>query len=101
MHTLICHSNITVDPVSEAARLSDLRELFVLEAFMTEPYLSNPESNCLVFVDMFTKLCLKSGCHLVGVDSAVPEKSNDHSLIILPRVQILHNFSRPEWKNSF
>jgi hypothetical protein len=50
---------------------------------------------------MFTKLGLKSGCNLVRVDSLVPEKSNDHPLIMLYNKQTLDEFSDPEWKNNF
>jgi hypothetical protein len=60
--------------------------------------LGNPESNRSKFVGMFIKLCLESGCNLVGVDSAVREKSNDHFLIILYHKQIFNEFSCPEWK---
>jgi hypothetical protein len=56
---------------------------FVMEVLTTEPSLSNPESNRSEFVCLFIKLCRKSGCNLVGAGSPVPEKSDDHSLIIL------------------
>jgi hypothetical protein len=42
---------------------------FVMDISTRESYLSNPESNRSKFVDMFMKLCLKSGCDLVDVDS--------------------------------
>jgi hypothetical protein len=72
-----------------------------MDVLTTEPCLSNLESNCSKFVGMFIKLCLKSGCNLVGVDSFVPEKSNDHFLIILYHKQILNEFEHPEWKDDF
>jgi hypothetical protein len=74
---------------------------FVMEVLTTEPYLSNPESNRLKFVCMFTELCLKSGCNSAGFGSLVPEKSDDHSLIIIHRKRTLNEFWRPEWKDDF
>jgi hypothetical protein len=74
---------------------------FVMEVLTTEPYLSNPESNYSKFVDMFIKLCLKSGCDLVGIDFFVLEKSDDHSLIILHHKWNLNGFWRPGWKDNF
>jgi hypothetical protein len=38
---------------------------------------------------------------LIGVDSPVPEKSNDYSLIILHHKKTIHEFSRREWKDNF
>jgi hypothetical protein len=72
-----------------------------MEVLTTEPGLSNPESNCSKFGHMFTKMCLKSGWNLVGDDVLVPEKSNDHSLIMLHHKQTLNELERPEWKDNF
>jgi hypothetical protein len=74
---------------------------FVIEVLTTESDVSNPESNYSKFVAMFTKLCLKSGCNFVGVDSLFPDKSNNHSLIMFHDKQTLHGFLRPGWKDNF
>jgi hypothetical protein len=50
---------------------------------------------------MLTKLCLKSGSNLVGVDSLVAEKSDDRSLVTLHHKRTVDGFWRPEWKDDF
>jgi hypothetical protein len=65
-----------------------------------EPYLSNPESNNSKFVVMFTKFCLKYVWNLVGFDSFVLEKSDDHSLIMFHHKRTLNGFWRPGWKDN-
>jgi hypothetical protein len=65
---------------------------FVMGILATEPYFSNPELNSSKFVSMFAKLCLKSGGNFVGANSIRPEKSNDHSLIILHHERTLNEF---------
>jgi hypothetical protein len=74
---------------------------FVMEVLTTESYLSNSESNCLESVGMFIKLCLKYGCNLVCVSSLVPEKSDDHFLIMLHHKRTLNGFWHPECKYNF
>jgi hypothetical protein len=63
-----------------------------MEVLAIESDLSRPESNLSEFLGMFTKLCLKFGCNLVGVGSFVPEKSDGHYLIILHHNRALNGF---------
>jgi hypothetical protein len=56
---------------------------------MVAPYLCNPELDCLKLISMFSKLFLQSDCNLAGIDSLVPEKFDNHSLIIFdPKVTL-------------
>jgi hypothetical protein len=63
-----------------------------MEVCTTAPHLSNPESNSSDFIGSFTDLCLKSGGNFVSGYSLVPEKSDDHSLIILHDKRTLNEF---------
>jgi hypothetical protein len=45
---------------------------FIMEVLTTEPYLCNPESNRSKCISMFIKLCLKSVCNFMCIDSLVP-----------------------------
>jgi hypothetical protein len=50
---------------------------------------------------MFIKLCLKSVCNFVNADSLVPEKSDDHSLIILDLKRTLNERKSTKWENNY
>jgi hypothetical protein len=47
-------------------------------------------SKCINF---FMKLCLKSQCHFMGIDSFVSEKSDDYSLITFHLNRPFNEFS--------
>jgi hypothetical protein len=49
---------------------------------MAAPYLYNPESDFSKLIEMFGKLFLESVCNLARIRSIVPEKFDDHCLII-------------------
>jgi hypothetical protein len=56
---------------------------FNMKVLTPESSLCNPELSRPKFINMFTKLCLKSVCNVESIGSLVPEKSDDHSLIML------------------
>jgi hypothetical protein len=68
------------------------RANFVMEILTAELYLSNPESNSSKFVGIFIRMFLKYGCNLARFDSFVPEKSDDHSLIMFDPKWTLNGF---------
>jgi hypothetical protein len=73
---------------------------FIMEVLMTEPYLCNPELNCSKCITMFSTLCLKSLSHVKTIDSFVPEKIDDLSLIMLHPIDTLRTFSSAKCDNN-
>jgi hypothetical protein len=63
-----------------------------MQALTAAPYLCHPELDSSEFVDMFNKLDLQSDCNLAGIIALVPEKFDDHSLIILHPKRIVNEF---------
>jgi hypothetical protein len=70
-----------------------------MEALTTEPYVSNPEANSSNFIGILIKLCLKYRSNFVGCDSFVPEKWDDHSLMIFHHTRTFHRSGHPGWKD--
>jgi hypothetical protein len=52
-------------------------------------------------MSMFGKLFLQSGCNLAGIGSLVPEKFDDHSLVILYLKRTCNRFSGPDREDYF
>jgi hypothetical protein len=74
---------------------------FIPEVSTTEPYLDNPESDRSKCMSMFTKLCLKSVCNFIRIDSLVPEKSNARSLITPHPKLTFNGFQSTKWENNY
>jgi hypothetical protein len=65
---------------------------FIMQVLTAAPYLSNSELDCSKLISMFSKLCLQFGFNLAGINSFVPEKFDDHSLIILHPKRTVNGF---------
>jgi hypothetical protein len=65
------------------------------------PLLCNPELDYSKLVSIFSKLSLQSGCNLPDIGFLIPEKVDDHSLIILDPKRTGHGFSDPDCEDHF
>jgi hypothetical protein len=65
---------------------------FVVQVLTAASYLCNPESDCSKLIGMFDKLCLYSVYNLASIRSLIPEKFDNHSLIILHQKRTVNGF---------
>jgi hypothetical protein len=72
-----------------------------MQILTAAPYLYNPELDCSKLIIMFSKLCLQSDSNLMGIGSLIPEKFDDHFLIIFHPKRMVNGFSDPDQEGHF
>jgi hypothetical protein len=72
-----------------------------MQVLTTAPSLWNPELDDPKLIGVSSKLCLQSGCNLVGIGSLFPEKFDDHSLIMVHPKRTFNGFSSRDREDHF
>jgi hypothetical protein len=72
-----------------------------MQVLTAAPYLCNPELDCSKLISMFNKLYLQFSYNLAGISSLVPEKFDDHSLIIVNLKHTFNGLSSPDQEDHF